>query len=398
MTEREKALKKLLLDESCFELLDSWITKVNLFDVLNNSRMEIRHSNVLSWLMTPTAKHGLKDGFLVAVVHELVRSEIVAEPDQIKLLCADWSDACIYREWFGLDILIVSKCLNYIVAIENKIDSQDHDKQLSRYKKSVDEAYPGYNRLFVYLTPEGVKPCEDDSDCWRPFSYSSISAALSSVKQTVGLDTHAKTIISNYHEIVRREIMEDEELKDICQTIYKEHAEALKLIFENVAIGGSPLREGMERILKELENKNMITLCVDKGRYTKPAFHTSEMDKYFGERRHSTEGGTWGNDYLYAFWFDRRYPERIDLRFEVAPYETNEEELKKINDLLDAMGCKRKTSQDVYARVWNYGKTLSVENESFSIDELSKWIGEAVEDALRRQKEWIAKVEVDKAK
>jgi len=398
MTEKEKALKKLLLDKACFELLDPWIDKVNLFDVLNSSRMEIRHSNVLSWLMTPTAKHGLKDDYLVAVIHELVRSEIVPESDQVKLLCADWSDACVYREWFGLDILIVSKSLKYIIAIENKIDSQDHDKQLSRYKKSVDDAYPGYNRLFVYLTPEGVKPCEDDSECWRPFSYSSISAALNSVKQMAGLDTHAKTIISNYHEIVRREIMEDEELKEICQSIYKEHAEALKLIFDNIAIGGSPLREEMERILKALESKKMIALCVDKGRYTKPAFHTPEMDKYFGKRRHSAEGGTWGNDYLYAFWFDRRYPERIDLRFEVAPYETNEEELEKINALLDAMGCKRKTSQDVYARVWNYGKTISVENENFSTNELSKWMTEAVKDARKHQEKWIENVKATKTK
>ena len=39
----------------------------NLFDVLRNADYEIRHSNVLAWLLDPGRNHGLGDRFLEVV-------------------------------------------------------------------------------------------------------------------------------------------------------------------------------------------------------------------------------------------------------------------------------------------------------------------------------------------
>lgn len=59
MTDEERAIKELLLDELCFGELRDWTGTVNVFDVLKSSRVEIRHSNVLAWLLNPKANHGV---------------------------------------------------------------------------------------------------------------------------------------------------------------------------------------------------------------------------------------------------------------------------------------------------------------------------------------------------
>ena len=38
-----------------------WTSKRNLFDILKISRTEIRHSNMLAWLLNPSENHDLGD-------------------------------------------------------------------------------------------------------------------------------------------------------------------------------------------------------------------------------------------------------------------------------------------------------------------------------------------------
>ena len=65
MTEHEnKALKDFLLDISCLNALDNWKDEVNIFDVLKVTNAEIRHSNILAWLLDPNENHGIGDSLL----------------------------------------------------------------------------------------------------------------------------------------------------------------------------------------------------------------------------------------------------------------------------------------------------------------------------------------------
>ena len=59
-----KALKEFLLDIECLEPLAEWTSKFNLFDILKITRTEIRHSNMLSWLLNPSENHGLGDSII----------------------------------------------------------------------------------------------------------------------------------------------------------------------------------------------------------------------------------------------------------------------------------------------------------------------------------------------
>lgn len=55
----EEALQKFLLDIECLDELLPWTGKFNLFDVLKISRTEIRHSNMLAWLLNANENHSM---------------------------------------------------------------------------------------------------------------------------------------------------------------------------------------------------------------------------------------------------------------------------------------------------------------------------------------------------
>ena len=71
----EQALKEFLLDIQCLDELIPWTGKFNLFDVLKVARNEIRHSNMLSWLLDPRENHGIGDAFLKGVLQVLVKND-----------------------------------------------------------------------------------------------------------------------------------------------------------------------------------------------------------------------------------------------------------------------------------------------------------------------------------
>ena len=58
------SLTEFLLDIDCLDELTRKASKINIFDVLKISRTEIRHSNMLDWLLDPNENHGFGDAVL----------------------------------------------------------------------------------------------------------------------------------------------------------------------------------------------------------------------------------------------------------------------------------------------------------------------------------------------
>jgi len=130
--------------------------------------------------------------------------------------------------------LIVSEESEFVCAIENKIDAGESDGQLNTYHDHVKNHYGKFkNKLFVFLTPDGIQA--SDQDNWISVSYSEVFETLNQLlkehKDTLGHDIHFA--ISQYQETIERHIMTDTKITKLCQAIYKEHKQALDLIFEN---------------------------------------------------------------------------------------------------------------------------------------------------------------------
>ena len=310
MTEQErKALNEFLLDIDCLLELSKWQDEFNIFEILKISRAEIRHSNILSWLMTPNENHGMGDNVLKGIFQYLAEMSSNAE-ESVKLMTMDNYSFSVRREWENIDILAVSDDEKCVVCIENKIDSKENKGskekkgQLENYKARIEENYPKYDHYFVFLTPSGEEP--SDTENWTIMDYSTIYDIVLKARNSSALSNEAKMLIDNYVSLLRRKIMkDDQELIGICNKIYLKHRQALDLIFENKT------DQVVEACTKWLKSKNFEII---KSSNTVIAFETVEMEEIF-PTDNSRNDSAWKNGRLYCFEIR---PNRNDSKVKIS--------------------------------------------------------------------------------
>jgi hypothetical protein len=226
--EKDKsALDAFFADISCLDEIEDALGKPNIFDVLGMARAEIRHSNVLGWLLDPNGNHGLGSLFLRLFLQKLGK----LGADAVKLLSADLNAFSVVREYKHIDILLVSRVpeAKIVIAIENKVDSGEHGNQLARYRQTVNEDFHDFYKEFVFLTPDGMDASEGD---WRALGYKSISESLKYCLNRVDVGNEANLLLTQYLSLLEREFMDKAKLSEICNKVYREHKRALDLIFE----------------------------------------------------------------------------------------------------------------------------------------------------------------------
>jgi len=127
-----------IVNNDKLEKLELSQNKFNPFKVLKISQYEIRHSNVLAWLLNPNENHNLGDKILKKIILQILidsnNQEIVPDNIDIKdVHIPSFSDARVYREHHHIDILVVSETNRFVLLIENKIYSQESKYQLKKY-------------------------------------------------------------------------------------------------------------------------------------------------------------------------------------------------------------------------------------------------------------------------
>lgn len=192
----EKALQDFLLDIECLDELLPWSGKFNLFDVLKVSKTEIRHSNMLAWLLNPNENHGLGDAYLRGIFQRLVENDLNGRYDIFKILLLDMFSFSVYREWNNIDILLVSKNEKVLMAIENKVGSCEHSNQLNRYRNILEKEYADYQRIYVFLTPDGEEP--SDVENWDILTYNDVVEVLENICCKIKLQPDVSIMIKNY--------------------------------------------------------------------------------------------------------------------------------------------------------------------------------------------------------
>ena len=108
--EAQGHLDAFLVENQELETLNARLTAFNMFSVLRAEKTEIRHSNVLAWLLNPSGSHGLGPvflrRFLSRLLHEQSPPDISLTPSQIELM--SFADAEVLREWQNIDVLVCS--------------------------------------------------------------------------------------------------------------------------------------------------------------------------------------------------------------------------------------------------------------------------------------------------
>lgn len=322
----EKALQEFLLDIECLEELLPWTEKFNLFDVLKISRTEIRHSNMLGWLLDPNENHGFGDSFLKEIIQRLVEKDFDERYEVFKLLLLDMHSFSVYREWKNIDILLVSDKEKVLIAIENKVASHEHSNQLNRYREILETDYSEFNRIYVYLTPEGEEP--SDIYNWDVLSYNDVVEIIEKIYNSKQLSADIMLLIKNYIEIIRRDIVEDQQLIEICNKIYNKHKKALDLIYANRIDEKAQIRNLIASELSCLDKEGSIIHSQDWGNLV---FRTYTMDKLLPLLEEPNS--SWGTHNIYSYWFNL-YENRFYIVFELGGNNVSNSEMKIMNEII----------------------------------------------------------------
>ncbi|MGR9431356.1 PDDEXK-like family protein [Rhizobium leguminosarum] len=222
-----------LFDDPDFNTVHRRMSPFNLFEAVGAVRAELRHSNFLAYLLSPSRPHGLGALPLVALIRSILSR---MRPDQrpimgLELIAGDLDDAIVYRERDNIDILIELPSINLVVAIENKVGSKAGDGQLERYDERLRLLYPNHRRLMVFLTPDATDP---DHDGYIAYDYADLVSTLESLitKPIEPVPSETQLIISHYIDLVRRHIVTDERLLSLAVKLYERHKEAFDFVFD----------------------------------------------------------------------------------------------------------------------------------------------------------------------
>jgi hypothetical protein len=292
----EKALKDFLLDIECLDQLNEWLRRFNLFDILKITRAEIRHSNLLSWLLTPDENHGLKDSVIKGFVQFALTNLDTSNQDIFKPLLMDYRSFSIYREWHHIDLMAVSNKEKYVLCIENKIDSGEHSNQLARYQGIIRESFPNYDAIYIYLSPSGVESSLPDT--WLAMSYSDVIQIIEAACKKTTLFPEAELLINNYLDAIRRDIVGDERLAKICAEIYTKHKRALDLIYENKPDKASEVAEYFRNWCIQKTATGQIEVVLDKCNKTFTRFKTPVMSAILPDAEEAKSGWNTNNHYF----------------------------------------------------------------------------------------------------
>ncbi len=365
MDKDKEKLLEFLQDSDCLIPLSKWTSHLNIFDVLKSARAEIRHSNLLSWLLDPNENHGLGDAFLYGIISILSRD--IDKNDALRILTSDLYSFNVYREWNHVDMLLVSNQNKIVIAIENKVGSHEHSSgasdvsQLVFYKENIQSRFADFTKLFVFLTPEGEGPTDDD---WMILTYADVVDVLENIREAKRhmIELEVLMLINNYIDIIKKEIIMDQELIELCNKIYNKHRRALDLIFENRDDVVSQVSNNFKNILREAP---MVFLDDSSKSKSYVKFRTVGLNKLFE-----------GIDPKYYYYQLEIKEDHITVMLEYHKnrYEPLDDEISnRMEHVREKFGCKRNSPQGnwVFYRVWTE-KTEKMDDESWLRDKIQK--------------------------
>lgn len=306
-------LEKFILDNPELEKLESLLDQFNIFEVLNIVNAEVRHSSVIAWLLNPNEAHGLGNHFLKLFLKYFINHNKSSLDGTIDLFTVEFlslKNVEIRKEWNHIDILILieDEESKFAIAIENKIKTTEHNNQLQRYREIIESKFNNYNKLFIYLSPDGLRPSDEN---WSVFNYNVIAEIIDNLLKNKAdiMNANIKEFISQYNINLRRHIVGNSEIEQICKKIYHTHSRALDLIFQHKPDIQLELSEYIQnKISKE------TTLILDSAGKTVIRFSTEILDKNILKI-----GEGWSKSKRILMFEFSNYDQDITLRLIIGP-------------------------------------------------------------------------------
>ena len=234
----EEKINALLKDIDSLDELNNLGNEDNLFDILKISQAEIRHSNALAWLCDPqksgdVGKYFLRKLFILI----MERAEKFYAAD---LIVDDLDDVEVRREWKCTDLLITLRkkdAINFVICIENKVKSKQGDRQLERYRQTIETeeefkfAVQEKRVAYLFLRVKNESPKDQN---WIEIDYNDIGSILKDALTHCSMSKELNFFITQYLSTLRKNgMMDDQKMQELAQKIYNKHKDALDYIYEN---------------------------------------------------------------------------------------------------------------------------------------------------------------------
>ena len=277
-----------VLGDSDFESLvrETEGAEFTVFDALGNSEYEIRHSNVLAWLLNPNGNHRQGSSFL-----DLFWTRISSEHNLPDLSFRDYSVAREgENEKERIDLFI--KAEKWVIVIENKLFAPETGDQLNRYFNYIERKYANTpNRLYFYLTPDGIAPDRDeDSKYWKAINYSVVTDSVSLFLKKC-LPDRVKGFLEQYLEHIEKNVLSSAGSIEKQKSVLKRHAKtfhSLEYLLKEVK--EEYVENHIEKCSKVQFDLLKSILAVQKAVSQELFTFTKQMIPKHGYSRHSGQG------------------------------------------------------------------------------------------------------------
>jgi hypothetical protein len=263
MSEDIKQIKDFIFNDEVQNILaevNNNLMDFNILEITGMGHQETKHSNILGWLFDDS-EHNLE----YKILDEFLKKVILKNNDNDKIenlkeyiYLSVKSNLQIYREKENIDLLVVDENNKVIITIENKVfasERKDGDDggQLNKYKTIINNKYDdSYKKFFIFLTINLEEPSKGN---WIKANHQMITDIIEKqVKDNQDLSDKTKIIFNSYVDLLkRRNIVEDKELKHLCDKIWnnQEYSNALEILFNY-----KPNKRNM--IIEVLDNMGII--------------------------------------------------------------------------------------------------------------------------------------------
>lgn len=230
----ERDFNALLLESPGLRDIERGLAGFNIFQVMRFADGELRHSNVLAWLLAPGESHGLGDRFLRRWLMRVHHDASATLLDLARIDFVLFRSVQVQREWAHIDLLVriqLDDGEEWVVAVENKVHATQSKLQLARYRSRLEATFPQAKRLLIFLT---LREEEPEDPAWISADYGQVLNVLQECVAERGnvLGAEPRVLIDHYIKTIEGLLMPDEKLVELARRIYDRHHRALDFIFE----------------------------------------------------------------------------------------------------------------------------------------------------------------------
>ncbi|MGE8205357.1 PD-(D/E)XK nuclease family protein [Heyndrickxia sp. NPDC080065] len=233
-----------LENDTTFQQLNQQVNSFNTLKILKLENHEIRHSNILAWLLNPKENHSLRDYFIRKMIEHLILIDENSSNPQYEtvgeILNHSLMDSHIYREVKTdknrfIDLVIVNQQLKFILLIENKFYSTESKNQLDDYLYFIQQMFGDFTIIPIYLTLNGEEPSNQQ---YFILTYERIESILHTILMLYQdqLSDNVYKFIEDYDQILKEKFYPNQDQIVQAIDIYRNHKATIDTLFEETSM------------------------------------------------------------------------------------------------------------------------------------------------------------------